>query len=406
MIIKNIFKFILPIFIILVLIIFYFIKIRANCKNEILDTALVNKEYETIIRCAKKDVSKAMTMLGVLYVRGEGVPQDRKEAMHFYQKAANKGDSLAMIKIGDLYATGVPQDYNQAISWYKKVVDKNDANLSDAMYALSVTYGNKSLSSKDKINDANSSIEWYQKAANNGHIRAMRILAQNYKTGYRFDIDYGKAMEWYQKAADLGDPLSHIYIGDLYADGLGVQQSYDQAHLWYQKAADLGDTEALELIKPNPAPFGLELTKATIDDFKKLFPNHIKHADNVISGKSTVFYVKPENVKLDGVIDEVIFVFNDNKVLDAVLIGMKRSKFEEIKNSLNSKYGIPKTDGWYHVGQSLIILCDYRTHFSYYLTDSRGMDASITLTYKTNAFDRLISKYNQKKDKENQGSLL
>ncbi len=382
--------------------IFYFYNIKSICTKELLNKALDKEEYQKIITCANKDVPDANTMLGVLYVKGQGAPQDYKKAMNFYQKAAKKEDSLAMIKIGDLYAIGlgVLQDYNQAILWYKKAIDENDVNSPEAMYSLSVAYGNKTFNSEDKINDINSSIEWLQKAANNNHIRAIRSLAQNYKIGYRFAIDYGKTMEWYQKAADLGDPLSHIYIGDLYAEGLGVQQNYEQAYLWYQKAADLGDPEAIELIKPNPAPFGLELTKATIDDFKKLFPNHRKHSNNVISGTSTVFYVKPEHVRLEDVIDEVIFVFNHNNILDAVLIGMKRSKVEEIRSSLNSKYGKPRVDDWYNVGQSIIRFYDYHINFSVYCTDSRPMFSSITLIYKTKAFDTLIRKYAEKKEKE------
>jgi TPR repeat protein len=57
---------------------------------------------------------RAQYDLGVLYDRGEGVPQDNHEAMNWYHRAAEQGEARAQDNPGlMLYANGqgVPQDY-------------------------------------------------------------------------------------------------------------------------------------------------------------------------------------------------------------------------------------------------------------------------------------------------------
>ena len=55
------------------------------------------------------------------YVRqGEGVPQDYKEAVKWYTKAAEQGDVDAQYNLGLMYynGEGVPKDLVQAYAWY------------------------------------------------------------------------------------------------------------------------------------------------------------------------------------------------------------------------------------------------------------------------------------------------
>ena len=50
--------------------------------------------------------------------QGYGVAQDYAQAMTWYRKAADQGNALAQVDIGDLYRNGhgVPQDYAQALT--------------------------------------------------------------------------------------------------------------------------------------------------------------------------------------------------------------------------------------------------------------------------------------------------
>jgi len=57
-----------------------------------------------------------------MYDSGEGVPQDQKQAVHWYSKAAKQGDADAQFNLGIMYARGegVVQDNKRALFWFKK----------------------------------------------------------------------------------------------------------------------------------------------------------------------------------------------------------------------------------------------------------------------------------------------
>jgi hypothetical protein len=62
----------------------------------------------------------SQTELGIIYRRGNGVPQDYKEAMKLSRLAAEKGDSIAQNSLGVMYSNGedVPQNDKEAYIWF------------------------------------------------------------------------------------------------------------------------------------------------------------------------------------------------------------------------------------------------------------------------------------------------
>ena len=54
-------------------------------------------------------------------VIGRGVTQDYTEAVMWFRKAADQGDAVAELLLGNHYAfgNGVPQDYSEAMSWFR-----------------------------------------------------------------------------------------------------------------------------------------------------------------------------------------------------------------------------------------------------------------------------------------------
>ena len=64
--------------------------------------------------------------LGFMYDRGNGVPQDFKEAASWYGKAAEQGNASAQFYLGHMYdlGKGVTQDYKQAAAWYSKAAEQ------------------------------------------------------------------------------------------------------------------------------------------------------------------------------------------------------------------------------------------------------------------------------------------
>ncbi len=56
----------------------------------------------------------------------EGVPQDDKQAVHWYTKSAEQGFAAAQYNLGMMYAEGkgVPQDDKQAVHWSPNLQSK------------------------------------------------------------------------------------------------------------------------------------------------------------------------------------------------------------------------------------------------------------------------------------------
>lgn len=93
--------------------------------------------------------------------------------------------------------------------------------------------------------------------ANEGDPQAQYDLAHNYN--YTFvdgTINTNKAIEWYRKAAEQGHDQAQYQLGKLYFDGLYVDKDWSKAKKWLSKSAKQGNEDAqlcLDIINaPNP----------------------------------------------------------------------------------------------------------------------------------------------------------
>ena len=92
--------------------------------------AVLRDDYETALRLlhplAEQGDAGAQTLLGVMYDKGDGVPQDYAEAVKWYRKAAEQGNDLAQSNLGFMYfnGLGVPQDYAEAVRWYRMAAEQ------------------------------------------------------------------------------------------------------------------------------------------------------------------------------------------------------------------------------------------------------------------------------------------
>src|SRR5262249_19851201 len=98
--------------------------------------------------------------LGVLYSKGEGVPQDEAEALKWFRLAAAQGHARAQLNLGLLYATGegVPQDDAEALRWFHLAAAQGEAG---AQFNLGVLYYTGEGAPKD---DAQAK-KWFKLAA-------------------------------------------------------------------------------------------------------------------------------------------------------------------------------------------------------------------------------------------------
>jgi len=91
-------------------------------------------DYESAITewlpLAKQGDAMAEFGLGVMYHKGEGVPQDQAEAAKWYRRAAEQGHASAQHNLGVMYdeGKGVPQDYAEAVTWYRRAAEQGHAD--------------------------------------------------------------------------------------------------------------------------------------------------------------------------------------------------------------------------------------------------------------------------------------
>ncbi len=85
------------------------------------------------------DQTASQERLGMDYLLGRGVAENKEQAFYWFQKAAEQGSSTAANELGYLYAsgTGVAQNYALALDWYQQAAD---AGIPSAKYNLGLLY--------------------------------------------------------------------------------------------------------------------------------------------------------------------------------------------------------------------------------------------------------------------------
>uniref|UniRef100_UPI00260B7424 tetratricopeptide repeat protein n=1 Tax=uncultured Neisseria sp. TaxID=237778 RepID=UPI00260B7424 len=56
--------------------------------------------------------------------------------------------------------------------------------------------------------------------------------------------DDAQAVQWYRRAAEQGHAQAQVLLGVMYENGQGVRQDYAQAAQWYRRAKEQGAAEA------------------------------------------------------------------------------------------------------------------------------------------------------------------
>ena len=88
-------------------------------------------KYLDVLLCAEQGDSLALYWLGYMYTYGEGVAEDKTEAVRWYRLSAEQGHLGAKSNLGRAYATGegVPEDAVLAYMWYNLAAAQGRAGL-------------------------------------------------------------------------------------------------------------------------------------------------------------------------------------------------------------------------------------------------------------------------------------
>ena len=219
-----------------------------NLKSKTCIELVSEKSYQDAFSVCNKSASSGSIIdqfllaelqfnLGNKYRSGQGVLQDYKQAVYWYQKAAEQGFADAQFNLGLMYdkGLGVLQDYKQAAYWYQKTAEQGDA---EAQNNLGGMYDK----GQGVLQDYKQAVYWYQKAADQGNEMSQYSLGRMYYNGQGVVKDYEQAAYWFQKSADKGDRDARIQMAIMYYKGIGVIQNYKKSFSLYQQMAEEGDS--------------------------------------------------------------------------------------------------------------------------------------------------------------------
>jgi hypothetical protein len=167
----------------------------------------------------------AQSSLGIMYAKGEGVPQDDQEAVYWYKKAAKEGEPKGLYNLALMYSDGrgVPKDDKKAAELYRRAAY---FGFPDAQYNLGVLYALGSGVPKDDKMAA----YWYRKAADRGHVHAQYNLGYMYEEGISLPRKPKEAVYWYCKAASRADEQGRDSLIRMVHHEVGVPKNQELAY--------------------------------------------------------------------------------------------------------------------------------------------------------------------------------
>ncbi|MCF6241196.1 MAG: sel1 repeat family protein [Bacteroidales bacterium] len=190
--------------------------------------------FEETLALATNGNSEAQYSLAMQYYDGNGVEQNKLEAVKWLIKSAQKGFLKAQIKLAGMYYGGdsIPQNYSKAFYWYHKAALKDDP-IGIYMTGVSYNYGNGVKRNYKKA------YKWLYKAVSGKQVfvNAMVEVSLMYLSGNGVKKDTVKALYWMKKAAKLNCSEAQFNMGNFYMQGNVVKMNVDSAYNWYYKAA-------------------------------------------------------------------------------------------------------------------------------------------------------------------------
>ena len=201
----------------------------SKSKDQTINQAVHNNvqtELDKLIAQAESGDANSQVILANKYFNGDGIRQDKKEAVKWYRLAADRGHAGAQTAMGVFYsgAHGLFEPNMQiAFQYFSKAANQGDAT---AQYRIGDIYLFQ--------NNVGEAEKWLNMALNNGEKNALIGLADIHMRQGRKE----EAVKLLTKAATLGNPMAMNNLGFCYQNGQGVHMDKEIAVYWYQKAVD------------------------------------------------------------------------------------------------------------------------------------------------------------------------
>ena len=172
--------------------------------------------------------------LGYMYKHGKGVAKDLGKAVEWYRKAAERG-------------------YVPAVNDYAVATLEQSARFEEEFARITKSF----VGGDEDVLRLKNEVEYLRKNVREPTVRFLQSLAEDGNPTTQFNLgimciydydglpeDLKKPEEWFQKAANQGHVPAQYYLARTYEEGLGgVTPDLEKALEWYTKAAKRDEPE-------------------------------------------------------------------------------------------------------------------------------------------------------------------
>lgn len=221
-------------------------------------------------KAAQQGNAYAAQMLGDFYEEGRGVGKNLKLAADWREKAARRGNTRAQLKLGKMYldGEGINKDADQAEYWLNRAAVEGNSEAQFLLGKLYHSRNNRKMagnwlakSAAQGYEDAIHLLHFMEnigfqmeeslhqrpadlhKLAADGGSEAQYQLAVRYENGaFGEKQDYEKALQWFNRAAQGGHLMAMKSLAHIYEKGLdGVRAEPELAAYWRKRAKEKSD---------------------------------------------------------------------------------------------------------------------------------------------------------------------
>lgn len=201
--------------------------------------------------------------LGCLYVRGEGIPQNRAGAIDWLQRAADQGDIDAATWL--LFSNSITEDRRKEF-FSRRLKPTDRFRLTFVVQLIDGTMHRRPCSTDEKEGaqiefdlglkyetgtagfpqDDKQAAGWYRRASARNFSDAQTKLAYLYAAGRGVEKNQIEAARLFRRAAEQGNVVAQDNLGAIYANGsFGQTKDLILAYVLVSHAADMGNKLSL-----------------------------------------------------------------------------------------------------------------------------------------------------------------
>ncbi len=255
-------------------------------------------------RAVKKDLPQALHLLGLLYLRGQGlaadrekgaalviraataglaeaeldaakaaklgfgVPQSDAKALYWWRLAGAQGKTAAQREAGlaYLHARGTAKNYDEAAKWLRLAALAGDPPSQFALARLHQRRDWPNARSEEAVH-------WMKEAAFSGIVEAQYRLGIFFWAGHAGKVDLREAVRWLCRAAENGSATAMTTLAGFLMTGNALPLNRQHAYTLLSAAAGKGDAGAAatagsfdRLLSPREKRAALKVLRESEDD--------------------------------------------------------------------------------------------------------------------------------------------